>query len=190
MPAPNFHTRQLRADDAASVQSVYDSQPKLMLAPKRAGEPPYASTFTQLLASGCVAYGAFAADQLTAFVVVWPWPDLPVSSLVLFCSRPDGMVYNPSRTGLAQAMDACLHTLEAEQRFTLYFVRSSGGRWRHSVVRRRFGRFGQYDARPVEVLSAGQRSKFPGINARLLNGAAMRADCAIIVATAPTDQDF
>jgi hypothetical protein len=189
LPA-EIKSRQLTLADALAVQGCYDSQPLIMLTTKIPDAPPYAQTYSHLLSTGCLAFGSFINEQMTAFVVVWPWPDLPASTLVLFCSRPDGKIFNPERTGLRAAMDATLRSLETRGYRTLYFVRSSGGRWKHSTILKRFGRFAEYSASPIEQLQAGQRSRFAGVNQRVLGGSSVRAQAAVIVAVAPAAEDF
>jgi hypothetical protein len=186
----NLTTRQLSLSDAQSVQECYDSQPLLMLAPKRADAPKYADVFHQLLASGCVAYGCFEDNRLLAFCVVWPWPDQPVATLVIFLNRPTGGIYNPERSGLRYAIDAALAHVEARGCWTIYYVRADAQRWKRSRIAKRLGRLGEYRIVPVERLSAGMLSKWPTINQRVLAGLPVPGDAIVVQGLRPYDEDF
>ncbi len=185
-----FTTRPLTIADSREVQACYDSQPKLMLVEKRPDEPPYSGVFEQLLLTGCMAFGAYADDELRAFSVFWLWPTLPASTLVLAVNRPDGMLYNPQRSGLQAALDAGLTHMEADGRTSVYFARSAAARWKHSIIKRRLGRLGEYNASAVERIQRGQHSRFPAFNQLVLGGCAVRGDATIVHAVAPQVGDF
>jgi len=186
----NLTTRQLSLNDAQSVQDCYDSQPLLMLAPKRPDAQKYADTFRQLLASGCVAYGCFEADRLLAFCVVWPWVDQPAATLVIFLNRPTGGVYNPERSGLRYAIDAALAHVEARGCWAIYYVRADARRWKRSRIAKRLGRLGEYRIVPVERLSAGSLSQWQSINNRVLGGLPVPCNAIVVQGLRPYDEDF
>jgi hypothetical protein len=190
VPQIHFSVRRLSLIDCDVVQDCYDSQPRIMLAAKNRNAPAYARTFNQLLGTGCIAYGTFVAGRLSAFVILWPWPDLPASTLVLFCSRPDGKIFNPERTGLRHAMDAALAHAEQSGRNTLYFIRARSSKWLNSKILNRFGRFSEYRASPIQTLPPGGVSGFSGINSRVLNNMPASAAGVVIVAVSPSATDF
>jgi len=185
-----FTTRPLSIADSREVQACYDSQPKLMLIEKSPDEAPYAGVFEQLLLTGCVAFGAYANDELRAFVVFWPWPSLPASTLVLMVNRPDGMIYNPERSGLQAALDAGIASMEAEGRSSIYFARAAGGRWKNSTIKRRLGRLSEYHFLAVERVEGGKLARFPAFNQLILGGRPLRGDAIIGHALAPQVGDF
>lgn len=191
MPSTNtFLTRALDAEDAFEVQRVYDSQPLLMLVLKDPQAPPYANTFKHLLDSGCIAHGTFINNSLNAFVVLWPWADLPASSFVIGCIKADGKIYNPTRTGFQAAMDQALFCLEAKHYHTLYFLRSKEKRWKNSTVTRGLGRLAEYHSRPIEIIESGRKSIFSGLNTRLMGNRPATALSTIVVSTSPYLHDF
>lgn len=185
-----FQTRQLGLADALEAQSCYDSQPKLMLAPKSENERPYAETFRALMGSRCIAYGAFKDGVLAAFCVVWPWPSQPTSTLVLFVNRPTGSMFNPRASGLQAAIDACLFHLERLGHSALYFARARSDRWKNSVVTRRIGRLGEYHALPAEIIPAGALSRYPDVNNYVLGRTPVRREAVLVLAVKPHDEDF
>jgi hypothetical protein len=185
-----FQTKQLQIADAQSVQDCYDSQPKLMLAPKTVGERPYAETFRALMQSGCIAYGAFKDDVLMAFCVVWPWPSQPTSTLVLFVNRPTGALFNPRTSGLQAAIDGALFHLEQLGYSALYFARAKSDRWKNSVVTRRIGRLGEYHAIPAEIIPSGGHSRYHDVNNYVLGRTPVRREAVLVLAVKPYDEDF
>ncbi len=189
---PSFTTRQLTVADAHAVETCYDSQPRLMLALKPDDEPPYSQVFSELLASGCVAFGAHdeTTDDLRAFCVVWKWPGWPIGTLVLFVNKPDGKPFNPEGTGLAAAVDAALDHLFEIGVPTVYFIRSASKKWTNAKVTRRFGKFGASLAAPVEYIKAGTLSQHDGINACVLGGRPPRVDSVLVCVTRAADGDF
>jgi hypothetical protein len=182
--------RRLEIADSQSVQDCYDSQPKLMLVEKSPNEAPYASTFQHLLFAGCVSFGAFDGHELKAFATFWPWPTLPASTLVLAVNRPDGMLYNPERSGLQAVLNAGLSHMEADGRTSVYFARSGARRWKHSLIKQRLGRLGEYHASAVERIPAGQGSRFEDFNRFVLGGRSVRGDAVMVHAVAPQVGDF
>jgi len=185
-----YQIRRLSIADSQDVQDCYDSQPKLMLVEKSSDEPPYAGTFQNLLFSGCVSFGAFDGATLKAFCVLWPWPNLPASTIVLAVNRPDGAIYNPERTGFRAALDAGLAHVEADARTSVYFARSAKRQWNNRATTRRLGRLAEYQARPVETIAGGCLSRFQDFNRFILGGRAIRSDAVIIHATAPHIGEF
>ena len=186
----NLTTRQLTLSDAQSVEDCYDSQPKLMLIEKNEGDPPYSSIFNHLLNSGCIAFGTFDGDTLKAFAILWPWPTLPASTLVLIVNRPDGMTYNPERTGLRSALDAALKCMEMQGRTSVYFARSAARQWKNSTIKKRLGRLSEYHTIAAERILANRPSCFPDFNRFILGGRPVRGDAIIVHALAPQSGDF
>jgi hypothetical protein len=186
----NVESRRLDASDADLVEECYDSQPRLMLAEKRPGATRYAIVFRGLLASGCIAYGAFRDGVLVAFCVLWPWPGLPVATMVIFLSRPTGSIYNPERSGLRYAIDAALAHVEALGVWSIYYVRADSERWRRSRVTRGLGRHGEYRLVPVERIARGSLSRYPDINRLVLGGMPVPGDAVIVQGLRPYDDDF
>lgn len=185
-----FNVRQLNSGDAAAVQDVYDSQPKLMLVKKRLDAPPYAGTFRSLLSSGCYAYGAFKDDKLQAFTVFFAWPWLPATTLVLACNRPTGTIYNPVKSGLQIVTDAALAHAEKDSRYMLFFVRAAKEKWSHeTIVSPKLGRFNEYRSTVAEHIAAGNKSKFEAINQMVLGNRPVSADAFLICAVAPWGND-
>jgi hypothetical protein len=189
---PAFTTRRLTVADAHAVQACYNSQARLMLALKPDDEAPYSQVFCDILASGCVAFGAHddVTNDLRAFCVVWKWPGLPIGTLVLFVNKPDGKPFNPQGTGLAAAVDAALEHLHQAGAPTVYFIRSASRKWTNAKVTRRFGRFGTALAAPVEYIKAGCVSQHDGINACVLGGRPARVDSVLVCVTRAADGDF
>lgn len=173
-------TRRLNLADAAAVQVVYDSQPRVMLREKEPSEVAYEGVFRNHLLSGCISYGAFLGAELLAFCTVWPWPGLPIGTLVLFVNKPNGAVFNPEKTGLAAAVDAALDHLAADGVPTVYFVRAQSKKWKNSRVTRNFGTFGESFSRDVEYINAGSLSKNAGINAYVLGNSPPKADAVLV----------
>lgn len=186
----NLKTRQLSLADAQAVQACYDSQPKLMLIEKGENDPPYADIFNHLLRSGCIAFGVYDSQELKAFSVFWPWPHMPAATLVLAVNRPDGALYNPQRSGLQAALDAGLAHLESEGRSSVYFVRSAAKRWKHSVIRNRLGRLGEYHSVAIEKIPAGALSRFNDFNRLILGGRPVRGDAILVHSVVPQNGDF
>lgn len=186
----HFHVKPLGISDAEIVQDCYDSQPKLMLTPKTAGDKPYADTFRELIQSGCVSFGAFKEESLSAFCVVYPWQIQPTATLVLFCNRPTGGPFNPGLTGLRDAIDATLLFLEQNGYSSLYFVRAKSDKWRNSLMRRTMGRLGQYHSIPVETITKGNLSRFDMINGAVLGMRRVISDAVVINAVKPYEHDF
>ena len=187
MLIPNTQqTRLLTVFDAAEVESVYDSQPKLMLIPKAPGALPYGKTFVSLLNSGCYAYGSFLGNHLQAFAVFYPWPHLPATTLVLATNRPTGSIYNPQQSGLTAVFDAGLLHAETDARCMLFTVRSAAKKWNHNtMVSPKLGRFYDYRSTVAERLPKGQQSKFASINQLVLNSRPVLTDSFLICAIAP-----
>lgn len=176
--------------DADIVEECFDSQPRLMLAPKRAGAKEYAAVFRGLIADGCVAYGAFRDGVLAAFCIVWPWPSLPIATMVIFLNRPTGTIYNPERSGLRHAIDAALAHIEALGVWSIYYVRADTERWRRSRVVRGIGRMGEYQLVPVERIASGSLSRYPPINDLVLGGLPVPGDAVLVQGLRPYDDDF
>lgn len=185
-----YQIRRLEVADSQSVQDCYDSQPKLMLVEKPPNEAPYANTFQHLLFAGCVSFGAFDGLQLKAFSTFWPWLTLPASTLVLAVNRPDGMLYNPERSGLQAVLNAGLAHMEADGRSSVYFARSGAKRWKHSLIKQRLGRLGEYHASSVERILAGQVSHYADFNRFVLGNRPVRGDAVMVHAVAPQTGDF
>lgn len=186
----NIESRQLSAADADLVEECYDSQPRLMLAPKRPGATRYSATFRSLLASGCVAFGAFRDGVLVAFSVAWPWPHLPVATLVIWVCRPTGTIYNPERSGLRHALDAALAHVEALGVWSTYYVRADKGAWTRSRVIRGLGRHAEYRHVPVERIARGDLSRYQDFNRLVLGGMPVPRDAVIVQGLRPHDDDF
>lgn len=185
-----YQVRRLSAADADIVEECFDSQPRLMLAAKRMEPGQYGANFRNLITSGCVAYGAFSDDVLMAFCIVWPWPDLPVATMVIFLSRPTGVVYNPERSGLRHAVDAALEHIENLGCWSIYFVRANNKKWKSSRILRGFGRFSEYRLVPVEQIACGSLSRYPSINGLVLGWAPVPTDAVIVQGLRPYAEDF
>jgi len=177
-------------DDAEAVKDCFDSQPKVMLETKRLDREPYDMTFKNLIRSGCTAYGMVNDGVVQAFSIVWPWPSMPASTIVMACNRPDGKIYNPKRTGLSASLDACLIEMEQQERRISYYVRSSGKAWKNSTAHKGHGRFGEYQCTAAEHISQGCASRYSDFNKFILGGRPVSSDAVIIVATAPMNRDF
>lgn len=184
------YTRRLSRVDALAVQACFDSQPKVMMWFKDSNRKPYADTFQALIQSGCVAYGTWHEDILQAFVIVWPWPFLPASTVVMGCNRLTGQIYNPRRSGLKASFDACLIHMESDSRMLVYFVRSSGKAWKNSTITKGLGRFEQYQCTVAEHIKIGHTSKYQGFNQLVLGNQPVSSNAVIIAAIAPMTQDF
>jgi hypothetical protein len=182
--------KRLTASDAIDVQACFDSQPKVMMAVKQPGRDPYAGTFTNLLRSGCVAYGALSGDLVQAFTIVWPWPSLPASTIVMGCNRPTGGIYSPRKSGFQATFDACLLEMESDQRRLTYHVRSSGTAWKDSTLAKGVGRFEHYRRTVAEQIPAGSLSRYSDFNRFILGSRPVSANAVIIAAVAPMDGDF
>lgn len=180
----------LIASHAEAVQDCFDSQPKVMMTTKKPGREPYAQTFCNLIESGCVAYGLFDGDVIQAFCVVWPWPTLPASTLVMACNRPDGKIYNPQRSGFSATLDACLGDMERDGRRIAYYVRSSGRAWKNSTAQKGHGRFGEYHCTAAEHIPIGCVSKYSDFNRFVLGNMPVSSDAVVIAAVAPMAGDF
>lgn len=184
------YTRRLSKADTLAVQACFDSQPKVMMGFKDPNRKPYADIFEALIQSGCVAYGTWHKNILQAFVIVWPWPFLPASTVVMGCNRPNGQIYNPSRSGLKTSFDACLSHMESDGRMSVYFVRSSGKAWKNSTITKGLGRFEQYRCTVAERIQIGQISKYQGFNQLVLGNQPVSSNAVIVAAVAPMTQDF
>lgn len=180
----------LTALDAEAVQGCFDSQPKLMMTIKNPGREPYARTFRSLLASGCVSYGLRADDEIRAFCVVWPWPSMPASTIVLACNRPIGQIYNPQRSGLQATLDACLRAMESEGRRIAFFVRSTGRAWKGGTAQKGTGRLAEYFCTVAERIPAGRLSRYSDYNRYVLGNHPVPSDAVVVVAAAPMDPDL
>lgn len=184
-----MQTRLLSANDAASVQSVFDSQPLVMLSPKLADANPFAQIFSQDLSSGCLCFGTFdKQDQLVAFATFWPWPDAPLSTLAMICNRPTGSVFSGQLSGLGPALDAALGWLESHGYTGFYAVRANHPRWKNSIVQARLGRISQYHFNVAEVIPQHALSRHKLINQRVLGNRPMRTDALLLLVTAPNEQ--
>ena len=186
----NTATTKLGAEHAALVQSCFDSQPKVMLEKKKVGREPYSETFLNLVESGCTSYGVFNNDVLQAFCIVWPWPSIPASTMVMACNRPDGKIYNPQRSGFSTTLEACLLEMERGDRRITYYVRSSGRAWKNSTAQKGHGRFGEYQCTAAEHIKQGQMSKYSDFNRYILGSRPVSADAVVVAAIAPMDRDF
>jgi hypothetical protein len=182
--------RQLTPLDAEQVESVFDSQPKLMLKEKLERKSPYSATFRSLLLNRAIAWGAFDGDRLNAFSIAYKWNDFPIGTLVMLACRPDGKIFNPERTGLAQAVDASLDHLIKLGAPTVYFVRANNKKWTNSLMQKRFGKFGKSYASAVEYINAGELSKHQAINDLVLNRVPLSVDSVLVCLTRPTPHDF
>lgn len=182
--------KRLAAIHAGAVQACFDSQPKVMMAIKKPGRAPYADTFLSLLESGCVAYGMFDGELVQAFTIVWPWPTMPASTIVMGCNRPSGGIYNPRRSGFQATFDACLSEMEADHRRLTYHVRSSGTAWKDSTMRKGVGRFEQYHRTAAEYIQAGCISKYNDFNRFVLGGNPVNSNAVIVAGSAPMEADF
>jgi hypothetical protein len=182
--------RQLTPLDAEQVESVFDSQPKLMLKKKSDRRSPYSVTFRSLLSSGAISWGAFIEGEMKAFAVGYKWSMFPIGTLVMMASKPDGKIFNPERTGLAQAVDATLDHLIELGAPTVYFVRAHNRKWTNSLMQKRFGKFGSSYASAVEYISAGNLSKHQAINDLVLNRLPPSVDSVLVCLTRPTPHDF
>lgn len=185
-----FQVRRLSMSDADIVEECFDSQPLLMLAPKRVGAKEYAAVFRGFIANGCIAYGAFRDGVLAAFCIVWPWPNLPTATMVIFLNRPTGTIYNPERSGLRHAVDATLAHIEALGYWSIYFARADNKKWTHSRIVRRLGRLGEYQLVPVERIARGKLSRHPDINRLVLGGTPVQGDAIIVQGLRPHGDDF
>lgn len=185
-----FDIRRLVADDALAVQDCFDSQPKVMMKAKESSREPYADTFSDLIYSGCIAYGAWNGGVLQAFLIMWPWPTLPASTVVMGCNRPTGQKYNPIRSGLTASFDACIAHMEADGRRIIYFVRSSGKAWKNSTITKGLGKFSHYHCTAVEHIKAGALSKYSDFNQLILGYRPVSSNAVIVAAVAPMTQDF
>lgn len=188
--SPQYQTRRLLISDADIVERCFDSQPRLMLAPKRLESRQYAATFRNLIMSGCIAYGAFRDDTLAAFSIIWPWPNLPASTLVLTANRPSGMLFNPVRSGFAAAQDAALAHMEAEGRTMLIYVRSANRKWTRDKTHKLSGRIGEYHVAPAERIAAGSLSRHDSINRFVLGNTPVASDAILVTAIRPFPDDF
>jgi hypothetical protein len=137
-----------------------------------------------------VAYGAFDGDVVQAFCVVWPWPTLPASTLVMACNRPDGKIYNPQRSGFSATLDACIRHMERDGRRIAYYVRSSGRAWKNSTAQRGLGIFEKYRCTVAEHIPIGCVSKHSDFNRFVLGNIPVSSDAVVIAAVAPMDGDF
>jgi hypothetical protein len=185
-----YQVRRLLISDADIVEECFDSQPRLMLAPKSLEPRQYAATFRNLIMSGCVAYGAFRDDVLAAFSIVWPWPNLPASTLVLTANRPNGMLFNPARSGFSAAQDAALAHMEAEGRTMLIYVRSANPKWTRDKTHKLSGRIGEYHVAPAERIAAGSLSRYDSINRFVLGSSPVHSDALLVTAIRPFADDF
>lgn len=185
-----YQIRRLFAYDAEIVEECFDSQPRLMLAPKRMEPKQYGAAFRHLITNGCIAYGAFRNNILAAFCIVWPWPNLPVATMVIFLNRPTGAIYNPERSGLRYAIDAALAHVEAEGVWSIYYVRADNERWRRSRIIKRLGRLGEYRLVPAERIASGALSRHPDINRLVLGGMPVPCDAVLVQGLRPYDEDF
>lgn len=185
-----YQVRRLFIHDADIVEECFDSQSRLMLAPKRLESGQYAATFRNLIMSGCVAYGAFRDDVLAAFSIVWPWPDLPASTLVLTANRPNGMLFNPARSGFSAAQDAALAHMEAEGRTMLIYVRSANPKWTRDKCLSLCGRIAEYHLAPAERIVAGSLSRYDSINRFVLGNSPIHSDGLLVTAIRPFTDNF
>lgn len=186
----NFQIRRLLVSDADIVEECFDSQPRLMLAAKRIEPQQYGAAFRNLIMSGCVAYGAFRDDVLMAFCVVWPWPDLPVATMVIFLNRPTGGTYNPERSGLRYAIDAALEHIEALGCWSIYYIRADDRKWKRSRIVQGLGRLGEYQLVPAERIACGSWSRYPSINGLVLGGSPVPTDAVLVQGLRPYSEDF
>lgn len=186
----NTEAKRLMPAHASEVQACFDSQPKVMMAAKQPGRAPYADTFLSLLDSGCVAYGVFDGELVQAFTVVWPWPNMPASTIVMGCNRPSGGIYNPRKSGFQATFDACLLEMEAGHRRLTYHVRSIGTAWKDSTMKNGVGRFEHYHRTAAEYIQAGCISKYNDFNRFVLGGNPVNSNAVIVAGSAPMDADF
>jgi hypothetical protein len=80
--------------------------------------------------------------------------------------------------------------LEQTGRSALYFVRARSERWKNSVVTRRIGRLGEYNAVPAEIIPAGRLSRYNDINNYVVGRIPVRRDAVLVLAVKPYDADF
>jgi hypothetical protein len=181
-------TRLLTLNDAIAVQSVFDSQPLIMLSPKLPDAIPYAQAFSQNLNTGCICFGAFDnKDTLVAFVTFWPWPDAPLSTLVMICNRPTGSVFSGRLSGLGPAFDAAVTYMESLGYTGFYSVRANNPRWKNHIVQARLGRFNLYQVSVPEIIPQHCLSRYTLINQRVLGQQPVRTEVLLMLAVLPFD---
>jgi len=167
------------------MAGVFHSRGKLMLRAKSERQHALAGEIPAMLGHGCEAYGTFYDDELQAFCLFFPWPDLPFSTCVLVQSRPVTGPVNFQKNGLAFCMDAALASLESRGYTQLVFRRTVDARWRRDAILRNSGRMSRYAYSVVERIAAGNASRWERINRFVLNNRAVEQDTAIVIATSP-----
>jgi len=159
-----------------------------MLSPKLPDAIPYAQTFSKNLNTGCICFGAFDnKDILVAFVTFWPWPDAPLSTLVMICNRPTGSVFSGRLSGLGSAFETALNYMESHGYTGFYSVRANKPRWKKDIIQARLDKLNQYQVSVAEVIPQHCLSRYTLINQRVLGQQPIRTEALLMLAIAPYD---